>query len=87
MQAGKLLDRAKYGVAYVSNVLLKLNLKLGGQNVHPSPMGCSLVQAAAHMLQPATPRPRPATPPVIGTLALTLTLTLTLTLALPLTYP
>ena len=45
VQAGRLLDRAKYGVAYVSNVLLKLNLKLGGQNVHPSPMGCTLVQA------------------------------------------
>ena len=45
VQAGRLLDRAKYGVAYVSNVLLKLNLKLGGQNVHPSPMGCTLMQA------------------------------------------
>ena len=57
VQAGKLLDRAKYGVAYVSNVLLKLNLKLGGQNVHPSPMGCSLVQAPH---RPPTPPPTPA---------------------------
>ena len=59
VQAGKLLDRAKYGVAYVSNVLLKLNLKLGGQNVHPSPMGCSLVQAACNPT-PAACNPTPA---------------------------
>ena len=44
VQAGKLLDRQKYGVVYVSNLLLKLNLKLGGQNAHPSPVGCTLVQ-------------------------------------------
>ena len=44
VQAGKLLDRQKYGVVYVSNLLLKLNLKMGGQNAHPSPIGCTLVQ-------------------------------------------
>ena len=54
VQAGKLLDRQKFGVTYVSNLLLKLNLKLGGQNVHPSPTGCSY--AAPPRTGSSTPR-------------------------------
>ena len=59
VQAGKLLDRQKFGVTYVSNLLLKLNLKLGGQNVHPSPTGCSY--AAPPRTGSSTPGP--ADPP------------------------
>ena len=46
----KLLDRAKYGTTFLSNMCLKLNVKLGGHNAHPSPGGCGLMQAAPTMV-------------------------------------
>ena len=44
VQVGKVVDRQKFGMTYYANLLLKLNLKLGGHNVHPGAHGISLVR-------------------------------------------
>jgi len=51
----KITDRQKFGVQYIGNLLLKINLKLGGQNQHPAPGGLALMQAAPTIVRTVSP--------------------------------
>ena len=50
VQARRVRDATRLNVSLLSNLILKINLKLGGHNVHPGPCGLSLVQDTPTMV-------------------------------------